>query len=372
MQTAALEFKLQNRYRIQSKAGAGGAGDVCIAWDEQLGRKVAVKRIRDDGAQEDAVKKTMSEAVRLASVRHINIVTVYDMGVEETGPYIVMEYVEGETVEQWVTRHGPLPEAEFLSIAYQSLEGLLAAHHARLLHCDLKPSNLMLERAPSGNLHVKILDFGIARFLSSVDPHFDKEGAVTGSVHCIAPEILSCETPDLRSDLYSLGCVFYYALTGRFPFDGENMADIIAAHLDHQVIDLAAYRPDLKPSIREWVMDLINRRPQDRYSSAMQALGALHDASADLTPAPAWENTAPVTVEEVVESECIAEPAAMPRPRENSRRLAVLAAMLVVAAGLAAWSVTHEAPQGFGGLQASSGPVKIHGRSLPASVTRQK
>ncbi len=336
MQKAPPHSKLNSRYQIHETVGSGGAGEVCTAWDTQLERTVAIKRIRKDGLHEDVVKNTWQEAIRLATVRHANIVTVYDMGVDDGTPYIVMEYVNGETVEERIAQRGAMDQTEFIDLAHQTLEGLLAAHHAGLLHRDLKPSNLMLTRLPSGNVQVKILDFGIARFLSSPTGHSDQEGTVTGSIHCIAPEILNSDPVDERSDLYSIGCVFYYALTGHFPFDGEKMSAVIAAHLDHMVIPLHERRPDLPPALCDWIMALINRWPDHRYASTMHALSGLHVVLTPptLTPEPSLVETADPT-------NLPMQMSALPVHRDPWKWPALAVALLCVAGGGAWLATTH-------------------------------
>ncbi|MES2572764.1 MAG: serine/threonine-protein kinase, partial [Verrucomicrobiota bacterium] len=273
----ASSSKLENRYQFHSALGRGGAGEVFTAWDTQLERTVAVKRITSSGIHEDVVQSTWQEGMRLAAIRHSNIVAVYDMGMDGETPYVVMEYVQGETIEERVPK-GILTMEEFVEVARQSLEGLLAAHHAGLVHRDIKPSNLMISLLPSGALQMKILDFGIAKFHTR-PAHMDvnTDGTVTGSIHCISPEQLTLESVDFRSDLYSLGCVFYYALAGIYPFDANRVSEIVTAHLEHYVIPLSNYRPDLPASICDWVMVLINRQPTDRFQSAMQALAALQN-----------------------------------------------------------------------------------------------
>ncbi len=310
MHTSPSPSKLQSRYQIQSVVGQGGAGEVSTAWDTQLERTVAIKRLRPDGISEDVIQSTWQEAMRLASIRHANIVTIYDMGMDSGVPYIVMEYVNGETVDERVDHHGALNLRDFLSLAEQALEGLTAAHHAGLLHRDLKPSNVMLSLQPSKTFQVKLLDFGIARFLSSPTAE-TSDGTVTGSVHCVAPEILNRESVDIRSDLYSIGCVFYYALAGIFPFNGERISDVIAAHLSHRVADLRILRPDLPNKLTDWVMSLINRWPQNRYASAMQALAALHSAVDLRAEAPTTRIKLPVSVP--------ANPESAPGPVPSSR-----------------------------------------------------
>jgi len=266
------ESKLHSRYQFHAVIGEGGTGEVSTAWDTQLERTVAIKRLKVAGVKEEVMGATWQEAMRLAAIRHANIVAVYDLGIEDGSPYVVMEYVQGETMDQHLASAGPLSEDEFGSFALQALEGLTAAHHAGLIHRDLKPANIMLARQPSGSLLVKILDFGIARFVDANAAPDPNQESITGSVHFIAPEQLNREPVDVRTDLYSLGCVFYYALTGRYPFDGARVIDVINAHLHHEVRPLSELRTDLPDEVTQWVMALISRQPELRHASAQQAL----------------------------------------------------------------------------------------------------
>ncbi len=218
--------------------------------------------------------------MRLAAIRHSNIVAIYDMGMDGGVPFIVMEYIQGETIGDIVKRN-VFDLAAFMELARQCLDGLMAAHHAGLVHRDIKPANIMLALLPSGAFHVKILDFGIATFQAEASsPKLNKDGTVTGSIHCISPEQLSVEPVDVRSDLYSLGCVLYFALSGRYPFEGTTTPDVIAAHLDGNPVAISLYRPDLPDLVCQWVMVLLNRQPIARYQNGAQALAALETTSA--------------------------------------------------------------------------------------------
>jgi len=273
MNDANTGSKLEARYQFHTRLSEGGMGEVSTAWDTQLKRTVAIKRMKSGGME--LVQGTLQEAMRMASIRHPNIVTVYDIGMDEGTPYIVMEFVNGETVEEKVEK-GVLGLEEFLDMAQQTFNGLVAAHHSGLIHRDLKPSNLMLMALSSGATQVKILDFGMAKFLSAPTAQtMNIDGTITGSVSWISPEQLNRETVDARSDLYSLGCVFYYALSGIRPFDGPTTSETLTAHLMQKVIPLEMHRPDLPPRLCQWVMALINRLPEHRYQSSMEALSAL-------------------------------------------------------------------------------------------------
>ena len=275
-----LLSKLKSRYQFHSLIGTGGAGEVYAAWDDHLKRTVAIKRIKTTGVDDAALANPWGEAMRLAAIRHANIVTVYDMGQEDDIPYIVMEHVQGEALDQRVAL-STFSVPEFIDMARQTLEGLLAAHHAGLIHRDLKPSNIMLSPLPSGSFQVKILDFGMAKFLSvPCEQTMNIDGTITGSVHWISPEQLNRKAVDARSDLYSLGCVFYFALSGKQPFEGNSPTEIVAAHITHNVVSLELLVPEMPPLLAQWVMALINLEPEHRYQSAMQALGALNSIAA--------------------------------------------------------------------------------------------
>jgi hypothetical protein len=212
-------------------------------------------------------------------------VAVYDFGHDEEGAYVVMEFIQGETVDQIVSR-GTFPLEDFVHLAEQSLEGLIAAHHSGLIHRDLKPANLMLTWLPSGAFQVKILDFGLAKFITSPSAQtVAVDGSVYGSILTMAPEQFAKREIDARTDLYALGCVFYAALTGATPFTGETAAEIIAAHLQGQSIPLQTLRTDLPPAVCDWVARLFALNPEDRFASANEALGALRDIVSGKIPA---------------------------------------------------------------------------------------
>lgn len=276
--------KLESRYQFHSLIGKGGAGEVFAAWDDHLKRTVAIKRINLAGVDDATIANPWSEAIRLAAIRHANIVTVYDMGQENDVPYIVMEHVQGETLDDRISQ-GVFSVTDFVDMARQTLEGLLAAHHAGLIHRDIKPSNIMLAPLPSGSFLVKILDFGMAKFLATPCAQtINIDGSIMGSVSWISPEQLNKQAVDARSDLYSVGCVFYFALSGKEPFNGATTMDILAAHISHNVVSLEELRPDLPPMLTQWVMALINLQPEHRYQSAMQALSALNGIMAHTQP----------------------------------------------------------------------------------------
>ena len=251
------------RYHVGECVGQGGVGSVYRAWDARLGRWVAIKRLVIDSAlgAEGIPAKMRAEANALAALQHPNVVTVYDFGVDEQGPFFVMEFVEGETLEACVER-APFDYSSFLELAEQTLAGVAAAQRAGLLHRDLKPRNLMLAALPGDAFQVKVLDFGLAKFtVQPLEQTIDQANSLLGSIFFMAPEQFRREPLDARTDVYALGCVFYYALTGRHPFDGASVAETMASHLQHGVRDLGSRRPDLPDPIARWVMRLLSLAP---------------------------------------------------------------------------------------------------------------
>ncbi len=268
------------RYQIIGPIAEGGLGEVFRGWDSHLGREVAVKKVRknrEDSDTKGSLAELVKEARTLSTLQHPNVVTVYDVGVEEEGAFIVMELVKGETLEDIVTR-GALTQRDFDTLVNQSLEGMIAAHAAGLIHLDLKPQNLMITWLPSGSFQVKILDFGLA--MAAVQPvlqETDSDGSILGSIFFMAPEQFERGAVDSRTDLYSLGCIFYYALTGQYPFQGESAAQVMAAHLYHRLPPLKQLRPDLPAYIPDWVEWLQSRVADDRPSSTALALKAYRE-----------------------------------------------------------------------------------------------
>lgn len=263
------------RYEIREKLGQGGVGAVYKALDTQLNREVAIKRVLADGGyenQEEATTHLLKEATALSSVQHPHIVTVYDAGVDDDGPYVVMELIHGKTLDEMVER-GTLTWNDLREIALQSQEALIAAQDLDLVHRDLKPSNVMVCWLPSGKFQVKIVDFGLAKFsaapsLQTVD-HGD---SVFGSIFFMAPEQFERVPLDKRTDMYALGCLYYYSLTGVYPFNGETAASVMASHLQHHVTPLHELRPDIPKWGADWIMWHIERNMDDRPTDARTAL----------------------------------------------------------------------------------------------------
>ncbi len=266
---------MAERYKIYEQLGAGGVGAVYRAYDNELKRWVAIKRLMSANDLSDDEKLTSDlrrEADALASMRNPNIVTIFDVASDAEGLFLVMELLEGEDLADVVSR-GPLHYDDFKELANQALEALLAAHQRHILHRDIKPENIKVERLPGGRMQSKIIDFGLARAgMRARKQTEDQSGTVMGSIHYMAPEQLTRRPVDDKTDLYSLGCVFYEALSGRKAFDGESVAAVIDKHINHDLVPLHIVAPHVPPWLGAWVMRLMACKPEDRPVNAQQAI----------------------------------------------------------------------------------------------------
>jgi serine/threonine protein kinase/HEAT repeat protein len=263
----------QNRYEVLGKIAEGGLGSVYKAYDRNLRREVALKRVRADSPEEAdrQADQLFEEARTISTLQHPHIVTVFDVGKDVEGAYIVMELLKGETLEDIIQR-GALNEGDFRELVAQSLEGMIAAHATGLIHLDIKPQNFMVIWLPSGKFQIKILDFGLAKIAHQ--PHIqevDADGSILGSIYFMAPEQFERSPVDARTDLYSLGCVYYFALTQQYPFQGETAPEVMASHLYHSRVPLDQIRPDLPRALTAWVEWLMMRDPNERPVLASQA-----------------------------------------------------------------------------------------------------
>ncbi len=262
------------RYVVKGKIGAGGLGEVYLANDTQLDRDVALKRVKapESGSADALHADLIREARTLSSLQHPHIVTIYDVGQDKDGPFVVMELLKGETLDDVIER-GAMTVADFKEVVVQSLEGMIAAQDMGLVHRDLKPSNLMLVWLPSGKFQIKILDFGLAKFSRTATRQTeDQESGIMGSIFFMAPEQFERLPLDARTDMYSLGCIFYQIVTTHYPFDGRTGPEVMVSHLQHHVCHLAGARPDLPVWLADWVMWLISREMDERPADASTAL----------------------------------------------------------------------------------------------------
>lgn len=268
-------------YRILELLGAGGMGDVFLAFDARLQRRVAIKRIRSDAqATPRARERLRREAAAAAALSHPSIVHVYDILADESGEAIVMEYVEGETLAARLER-GPVPEGEAVAVAREIADGLAAAHAVGLIHRDLKPQNVML--TPAGR--VKILDFGLAKRLEPApgDDALTAEGGLVGTVRSMSPEQARGRAVDARSDLFSLGVLVYELCAGHAPFRGASPAETLAQLVAEPPPPLPPATP---PALAGLVEELLQKDPARRPQSAAEVGRRLAAMGADARSAP--------------------------------------------------------------------------------------
>ncbi len=296
-----------NRYHIEREFARGGIGILYLATDRNLNRLVALKRVRREASaySEETEQKLVNEAQALSALQHPNVVTVYDVGLDRDGVYLVMEYVHGETLEQAVTR-GAFTLDDFKVLVEHSLGGLHAAHHEGLIHRDIKPANLMVDWKDEERYTIKLLDFGLARFIDLPTVQtVSQAGSVMGTIYFMAPEQFEMKPIDQRTDLYSLGCVFYYCLTQKFPFEGEGPAHVMSAHLGGRFQRLGPLRPDIPHNVLVWVERLMARNPEERPASAREALESFQERAfvphwVDV-PSNVWPLTKPTIPEDPLE-----------------------------------------------------------------------
>jgi serine/threonine-protein kinase len=257
------EHVFNNRYRVLAQIAGGGMAVVYKAHDIILNRVVAVKVLRDTFAQDvDFRAHFQHEAQAAANLGHPNIVTVYDYGQDGAQSYIVMEYVEGRDLKTVIRSEAPLQLDRALDLMIQACAALGAAHRAGLVHCDVKPQNILV----TNDGRVKVTDFGIARAMSASVPQ--NVETVWGTPHYFSPEQAAGEPPTPASDVYSLGVVLYEMLAGRVPFDADNHTDLAMQHLRDEPPPLAALNPAVPIQIEQIINKAMSKEPANRYRTA--------------------------------------------------------------------------------------------------------
>ena len=254
---------IDNRYKVIKAIGEGGMANVYLAWDTILEREVAVKVLRGDLADDEKfVRRFQREANSASSLRHPNIVEMYDVG-EDNGKYfIVMEYVNGKTLKSLIKKRGALNLTEAIDIMLQLASGIACAHDSYIIHRDIKPQNvLILEDG-----RVKITDFGIAMALNSNE--LTQTNSVMGSVHYLPPEQASGAGSTIKSDIYSLGILMFELLTGKVPFKGDNAVEIAIKHMKDPIPSVCAINPSIPQSVENIILKACAKNPKNRYDSA--------------------------------------------------------------------------------------------------------
>jgi len=279
-----LQRALGSHYELRGSLARGGVGVIYAAWDTELQRDVAVKALRHDiFPSATLLERFIREARAIAKLEHPNIVPVYSVGRAEGLAYIVMQRIDGESLEDVIDRRRHLDPDDTLPILFQTAEGLGAAHHEGIIHRDVKPSNIMLQ---TGSHRVQVMDFGIARSMVEADESLTETGSQLGTPLYMAPE--QAEDPkrvDARADIYSFGATFYEVLTGRPPFQGKSYLQILFKHLTEPVIAPKSLNPRIDPNLNDCIERCLAKDPRDRFTSLEEVLESLQP----MTSTSAWD-----------------------------------------------------------------------------------
>lgn len=259
--------KLDGRYEIRELIGVGGMANVYHCYDTIDDREVAIKILKDEFLDnEDFIRRFKNESKAIAVLNHPNIVRVYDVSFGDMIQYIVMEYIDGITLKEYIEMQGVLDWKETLHLTTQILKALQHAHENGIVHRDIKPQNIMLLQDGT----IKVTDFGIARFSSNAT-HTMSEQAI-GSVHYIAPEQARGDKTDGKTDIYSVGVMMYEMLTGRLPFDGDSAVSVALMQLQSTPKRPREINPDIPSGLEEITIKAMQKNPESRYHSAVVML----------------------------------------------------------------------------------------------------
>ena len=264
---------LDGRYELVEFIGKGGMALVYKAVDQRTHHDVAVKILRPEfNNDEEFLSRFEREAIAASKMSHHNIVNLLDVGLDGDCRYLVMEYVEGETLKEIIQERGPLPPATAAQIAIRILSALQHAHKNGIIHRDIKPQNILVHSEG----HIKVADFGIARVAGSHT--ISKADSVMGSVHYFSPEQAQGDDVTFASDIYSVGVVMYEMMTGYVPFDGETPVAVALQHISAIPKPMTELKPDIPPAMEKIVMKALEKKPENRYQSALDMAQDLHRA----------------------------------------------------------------------------------------------
>jgi len=338
---------LSSRYRLESKLGSGGMSTVYLALDETLQRKVAAKVLhREMSDQPDQLERFRREARAVAQISHPNVVAVIDAGNDSDGhPYIVFEYVEGETLKQRIDRFGRLSLDEAAAYAIEVGRGLQAAHLAHMVHRDVKPQNVLIDTEG----RAKVTDFGIA--LSQEADGLTRTGRVLGTTDYVSPEQAMGKPVDDRSDVYSLGILLYEMLRGEVPFKAETLVGVAMKHVNDPMPDIQASRPGTSSALAAVIERATQKDPQKRYRDMGSMLADLEGAlEVEIARAGGATGEATTVLKSVPSRQRIL----------SSRSVSIVGILLVLAGVLVALALVE-----LGG-EADERPASVAGSEDPA------
>lgn len=339
-------------YQLQSEIGRGGMGLVVRAHDTKLTRDVALKVLASTFSHDDtAHERFLREARAAAVVRHTHVVTIYAVEEVDRIPFLVMELVDGTTLEEYLRTSGKLPTAEVVSIASQMAQGLAAAHKQSLIHRDIKPANILLEKteprvngpAPLSNWHVKITDFGLARV--AAEAQLTNSGLIAGTPQYMSPEQANGQELDARSDLFSLGSVMYEMCAGRAAFEADSAIAIVRQVADQPARSLREVSRETPDWLNETIEKLMAKSPYDRFQSAGEVAELLDRHLHDVPT-----SSSKVVAKMMANAEPAPTPIAAPRLlRQRQFAVALCALLMIAPIGLFIAQVVFrvETPQGM-------------------------
>lgn len=353
--------KLDGRYEITELIGVGGMADVYKAIDVMENRTVAVKILKDEFSNsEEFLRRFRNESKAIALLSHPNIVKIYDVGFTDEIQFIVMEYIDGITLKEFIDQQGVLRWKDALHFVTQILRALQHAHDKGIVHRDIKPQNIMLFSDGT----IKVMDFGIARF-ARIDGKTLSDKTI-GSVHYISPEQARGDMTDERSDIYSVGVMLYEMLTGKKPFDGDNPVAIALKHMEENAVSPRDIMPSIPEALEEIVIHAMEREPARRYQSAAEMIKDIDRFKVDQSVVFGYRNNFDARPEEVsslqannIDDEYYEE--AEDEEEENKRSyvvpilMAVTVAVVIIAAVLIAYFVISN----FSSSKTHTGNVEI-------------
>jgi serine/threonine-protein kinase len=342
---------LSGRYRLEAKLGSGGMSTVYLSRDETLDRPVAVKVMhREMSEQPEQLQRFRQEARAVAKLTHPNVVSVIDAGEDGGHPYIVFEYVKGETLKQRIARVGALDTQEAIAYAIEVARGLSVAHARNMVHRDIKPQNVLIDEEG----RAKLTDFGISRQLEQAG--VTATGRVLGTTDYVAPEQAMGKGADPRSDIYSLGVVLYEMLVGQVPFHADSQVGVAMKHVNEELPDVQRRRPEASAAVALVVERATAKNPDERYQTIAEMIDDLETAL-EVEAARAGSTTGEAT--SVLD-------AVPPPKRKLSGRgrwswAAILVLLLVAGAALLAVQLISSGIGGGGANKGKGGNISISG-----------
>jgi serine/threonine protein kinase len=276
-------FFLGGKYKVLEHLGSGGMGTVFLCEHRHMRRRVAVKLLPPEQLQnQGSLQRFMREAQAVARMDHPNIVRAYDINHDGAVHFLVMEYVDGVSLQQLVETRGPLEVLRSVNYVGQVAAGLQHAYESGLVHRDIKPNNLVIDRTGC----VKILDLGLARFTANADnlTRMIDSKTILGTADYLAPEQARDSNVDIRADIYSMGALFYFLLTGKPPFDGGNIAQKLIWHQTKMPAPLDTVRPDVPKPLAAIVTQMMDKDPNKRFATPVELINALSPWIAEVPP----------------------------------------------------------------------------------------